>query len=147
MALDTKLCYSNLTIEEKEALKSLRDDTSIIIKEADKGSAVVIWDCKDYLIEAENQLLDSAVYEELKGDYISPLIKKVKYCLNKIKLRGDICQEMRTGRFYMLPKIHKGLNSVPGRPVISNCVYFTESISSFVDHYLQPLSKWFRSFT
>ena len=32
---------------------NLENDQSIVIKEADKGSAVVIWDKKDYLMEAE----------------------------------------------------------------------------------------------
>ena len=34
----------------------LRDDTSIIIKEADRGSGVAVWDREDYLKEAEKQL-------------------------------------------------------------------------------------------
>ena len=52
----------------------------------------------------------------------------------------------RLGRFYFLPKIHKRLNSVPGRPVISNCGYLTENISSFLDFHLQPLAKKVKSF-
>ena len=36
MAIDTKLSYSNLTKENRLALNLLRDDTSVIIKEADK---------------------------------------------------------------------------------------------------------------
>ena len=44
MAIDTKLSYSNLSKEECLLLNSLRDDTSIIIKEADKSLGVVVWD-------------------------------------------------------------------------------------------------------
>ena len=40
-SLDKKLSYSNLTKEETQAIYSLKDDTSIIIKEADKGSGIV----------------------------------------------------------------------------------------------------------
>ena len=36
LSLDKKISYSNLTKGERNALYSLRDDTSIIIKEADK---------------------------------------------------------------------------------------------------------------
>ena len=43
-SLDKKLNYSNLTKEERQAIYSLRDDTSIIIKEADKGSGIMVWD-------------------------------------------------------------------------------------------------------
>ena len=41
----------------------------------------------------------------------------------------------------MLPKIHKRLHDVPGRLVISNCGYYTENISSFLDYHLQPLAQ------
>ena len=50
------------------------------------------------------------------------------------------------GRFYLLPKIHKRLNGVPGRPVISNCGYFTENISEFLYYHLQPLAKTVTSY-
>ena len=33
------------------------------------------------------------------------------------------------------------MKKVPGRPVISNSGYFTENISAFLDHHLQPLAK------
>ena len=44
-----------------QAIYSLRDDTSIIIKEADKGSGIVVWDRKEYLAEARTQLKDKDV--------------------------------------------------------------------------------------
>ena len=49
-------------------------------------------------------------------------------------------------RFYLLPKIHKRLHDVPGQPVISNCGYDTENISSFLDFYLQPLAWEVKSY-
>ena len=52
----------------------------------------------------------------------------------------------RLGRFYLLPKIHKRLHSVPGRPVISNCSYATEKITEFLDFHLQPLSQQVKSY-
>ena len=60
--------YNNLTKEERDALYSLRDDSTIIIKGADKGSVVVAWDRKDYLKEAYKQLEDREVYEEVSND-------------------------------------------------------------------------------
>ena len=39
----------------------------------------------------------------------------------------------------MLPKIHKRLENVPGRPVISNCGTATERISEFLDFHIQSL--------
>ena len=50
----------------------------IIIKKADKGSGIVVWDSKDYLKEAEKQLGDKETYEELSSDPVGPLISIVK---------------------------------------------------------------------
>ena len=33
-----------------------------------------------------------------------------------------------------------------GRPVISNCGFYTENISSFLDFYLQPLAQKVKSY-
>ena len=41
------LTYYNLTKEERQTMYNLKNDQSIVIKEADKGSAVVIWDKKE----------------------------------------------------------------------------------------------------
>ena len=35
---------------------------------------------------------------------------------------------------------------MPGRPVISNCGYYTESISAFLDFHLQPLAQAVKSY-
>ena len=35
---------------------------------------------------------------------------------------------------YFLPKIHKDLSSVPGKPVISNCGTPAAKISEYLDH-------------
>ena len=73
----------------------------------------------------------------------------------KIDNRGDISREIldyflvnnpKLGRFYLLPKIHKRLFNVPGRPVISNSSFFTENISAFLDFQLKPLAKQVKSF-
>ena len=54
MALDTKLSYSIVTKEKLLALNSLSDNTSIIIRETDKGSGAVVWDREDYLKKKRN---------------------------------------------------------------------------------------------
>ena len=49
-------------------------------------------------------------------------------------------------RFYLLPKIHKRLSNVPGRPVISKCGYYTENISAFLHFHLQPFAQAVKSY-
>ena len=56
-----------------------------------------------------------------------------------------LVEDPKFARFYLLPKIHKRLHDVPGRPVISNCGYYTKNISSFLDYRLQPLAQKVKS--
>ena len=133
----------------------MRDDTSIIIKEADKVSDVVVWDREGYLKEAEKQLGDKETYEELPSGPVSPLISIGKGCLSGVKNRGDIpngtleyffVNKPKLGRFYLLPKIYKRLHNFPGRPVISISGFFTENISAFLEYHLKPLLQKVKSF-
>ena len=75
--------------------------------------------------------------------------------LEKIRKFGDLSQDTlnyflvkdpKFVRFYLLPKIYKRLYDVPGRPVISNCGFNTENISSFLDFHLQPLAQKVKSY-
>ena len=77
-------------------------------------------------------------------------MKVIKSVLRKVKNRRDISDETldyflvnnpRLGPFYILPKIHKRLHNVPGRPVISNLSNYTENISSFLDFHLRLLAQ------
>ena len=52
----------------------------------------------------------------------------------------------KLGRFYLLPKIHKRLQNVPGRPVISDSGYYTENISAFLEFHLKPLAQKVKSY-
>ena len=56
----------NLTKEEWKAIPHLAEDLSIIIKPAEKGSCVVIWDREDYLAEGYRQLSDHLTYTNVK---------------------------------------------------------------------------------
>ena len=49
MAIDTKLPYSSLIKEKRLAHNSLSDYTSIIIKDAGKGTDIAVSYRKDYL--------------------------------------------------------------------------------------------------
>ena len=129
--------FNNLTKEERNALHNLRDDTTIIIKGADKGSAVVVWDREDYLKEAYKQIENKDVYEKFQNDS-GILINTIMRALEKIRIRGDLpngtlsyflVKDPKFARFYLLFKIQKRLSNVPGRPVISNCGFYTDNIS------------------
>ena len=139
-------CHRNLTKEEQNALEDLRSYDDIIIKQADKGSAVVVMDKEQYVAEATGQLGDSAVYVSLELDPTGLMIEKINERLNKAYGDGHISDRTleyllvnggaRAGRFYLRLNYIRGC---PGGPVISGCNTPTEKISAFVDHHLKPL--------
>ena len=147
--------YSNMPKDEWDAVRSLADDRNIVIKRADKGSCVVIWDRNDYLLEAEKQLRDKKVYRDV--EYNVNILKDLAEASNEmfsgLKRRGFITEKQlkyftyeyrkatNFGKLYLLPKIHKRLFNVPGRPVISNYGTPAEKCSKFLDYYLKPVMQ------
>ena len=147
----------NLSREEDEALRALKENRRIIIKPADKGSAVVIMDRDQYLWEGYRQLNDQTYYTKLnKPIYLDtvPLADKIIQSLHDKKfinakprnyLMGN--SQPRPRRFYMLPKIHKDPSKwsrpfeiPPGRPIVSDCDSETYRTAEYLDHFLNPLS-------
>ena len=74
---------------------------------------------------------------ELIKQAFKPLLDK-GYISSK-NLEYLVVPKPRLGRFYLLPKIHKRLENMPGRSVISNCGTATERVSEFLDFHIQPL--------
>ena len=68
--------FNNLTKSELKALYDLKNDKSVVIKSADKGSADVVWDREGYIKEGEKQLGDVEVYEDFSND-AAPLLKTI----------------------------------------------------------------------
>ena len=85
--LQTKRCKDNLPPEERSALKLLRQRTDIIIKPADKGSAVVVLSKEDYIKEANRQLNESVYYRKLPADPTSQYTTEVKQCVDSMYQR------------------------------------------------------------
>ena len=92
LSLDEKISHSNLTKGGRNVSYLLRDDPSIVIKEAGKALTVVVWDREDYLKEVNSQLSDKDVYREVKSDAEGPLMKVIKSVFRKIN-SGDISDE------------------------------------------------------
>ena len=67
----------------------LKNDKTIVIQGADKGWAVVIWDRFGYIQEAEKQLGDKEIYEEVSNDP-QLLIGTIHRTVEKIRRRGDV---------------------------------------------------------
>ena len=133
----------------------LASNMSIVIKKAHKGSCVVVWDCDDYIAEASKQLNDESVYKsvKLKDKVLQDLAENSNGIFKGLKQKGKITEKQlkyftiehkkatNLGKMYLLPKIHKRLYDVPGRPVISNSGTPTEKASKFLDNHLKEVMQ------
>lgn len=138
----------NLTKSENIALSKLKNDESIIVLPADKGSTTVLLNKSDYTNEGLRQLNDSSFYTTVLSDpceQIVTVIRNYLSCYGPQEGLSDLDISMltppnpRTPHFYMLPKIHK--QGHPGRPIVASYDCPTERVSAFVDFHLQPLVK------
>ena len=114
---------------------------------------MVVWDKDNYIQEVEKQLVDKEIYEKVSNDP-QPLFNTIHRAVDKIRKREDqsadnikyfMVKDSKFARFYLLPEIHKRLENVPGRPVISNCGFYTENISFFLGFHLQSLPREVKS--
>ena len=143
----------NLSKEQRKALDALNNRDDLIITQADKGGAIVIWGIQEYLNEADCHLQNTEFYEVLPQDPFTEYQVQITNSLEKLYSDNLIDKKTTTAlkpvntkpaRFYLLPKIHKPNN--PGRPVISSTNCHTTKLSKFVDHYIQPLAKQLKSY-
>ena len=84
--------FNNVTKEERDALYSLIDDPSIIVKGVDKGSVVLVWDREDYLKEAYRLLHYKDMYGQVPDDP-SALANTLIKALEKLSLRGYLSKD------------------------------------------------------
>ena len=144
---------SNLTQEEKQRLNLLQNNQHIVVKPADKGSAIVIMNRTDYITEATRQLSDTKFYTKTQVDLTDPHINKITQTLSTMLRNDEIAQSVyrnlvpkdcKTPAFYFLPKIHK--QNITGRPIISGNNSPTEKISAFVDEHIKQFVPHIKSY-
>ncbi len=114
--LSNKYYRQNVTSKESKALKTLSENKDIIIRPADKGSAVVIMNRLDYLKEGYKQLSNESFYKHTKENLTNIFEKEISDLIEDMYQNGEIgekCKEYlsltqgRTSDLYLLPKIHK----------------------------------------
>ena len=101
------------------------------------------------------ELKDRKVYQEVRfsENILTDFFEKRNTMFKNLRRKGVILEKelkyfsfeykkaTNLGKLYLLPKIHKRLKNVPGRPVISNCRTPTEKVSEFHDHHLNPVMQ------
>ena len=157
----------NITQRQRNALSLLRGNNKLVIKEADKGTAIVIMNSTYYERKAEEILGDDSSYEKINSNDDSKIMKTITELTNKFtdELTDQEKKyltkfEFKTSNFYGLPKIHRSqditeaiqqqkteviniLNPVDLklRPIIAGPVCPTHRLSHFIDIILQPFAK------
>lgn len=138
-----KKIRANLSINEFNALKTLKSDESIVIVPADKGRTTVIMDKSDYE-EKMNSLLNGGQYLKIPKDPTTNIMNKIKsiikkqtpyLSINTIKRLSP--QYSKPPHIYGVPKIHK--NEVPLRPIVSSINSPNYELSKFLLPILNPL--------
>ncbi|XP_069465141.1 vomeronasal type-2 receptor 1-like [Ambystoma mexicanum] len=146
---------SNLSQKEILLLRNLGNNNGIVIRQANKGGAIVILDKQDYMAECERVLSDNISYRKVDRDPNPTLHKMIKEKVEKAvelewisKQEGEYLarESARTLVFYILPKIHKSLEKPPGRPTVSGVNSLLEPLSKFVDVYLRSFVMKMRSY-
>ena len=142
--------WSNLDNSQRQAIKSLADDDSIVIKPSDKDGSIVIMDTNEYEQECLSHLTDKSFYEELDQD---PNETYKKLFLNEIQDLSEkklitkfetytLQQGHRTPVFYGLPKTHKLFEKFPQlRPICSGHSSVSVRMSELVDSFLKAAAK------
>ncbi|XP_075187500.1 uncharacterized protein LOC142258789 [Anomaloglossus baeobatrachus] len=147
---------SNLSEEEWTALEKLERDQNLIIKPSDKGGNLVIMDHKRYLEMCNAILNDKDTYEIIPGDPTQEYLETLSQILEAAREEGILSlNEYKflkpnfpiTPTFYSLPKVHKGLEPLKGRPIVSGIGSLTQNCGIYVDRILRPFVDALPSFT
>ncbi|KAL9977158.1 hypothetical protein ACROYT_G014536 [Oculina patagonica] len=105
----------NLTREEQRALENLQSYDDIIIKQADKGSAVVVLDKGTYVQEAMRQLNDEEVYTSLDTDPTQEMVGRINDKIKECYVKGGI--EEKTKDYLLVTEDAKSYQSYISRGV------------------------------
>ncbi|CAC5412144.1 unnamed protein product [Mytilus coruscus] len=166
-------CRPNTSRQEWKKIYKLKNNKDMIIKEADKGSAVVIMDLNYYINIANNLLQDNTYYEKEKN-YNQSKIKKqiIIACIHLLRkgLTDKECDYLtnfkcKSSNFYGLPKIYKSNvirescknstsvcvniphpNDLKLRTIVAGPSCETHRLSNFLEIILKPILKHIPSF-
>lgn len=105
---------SNLSYQLRKAQENLAQDKTIIIKEVDKGGAVVVMDTDYYAKKIREMLSNEEFYNECNSEQDEMTFEQIVNLVNREG--GELLNEeidyltnfsFKTSYFYGLPKIHK----------------------------------------
>ena len=124
-----RLTRYNLSYDELQALRKLKNRTDVVIRQADKGGTFVVWREKipSDATQSSQQEVKSFIETAIGNNQLPPTATNINV------------EHPRTSKFYLLPKIHKPGN--PGRPIVSACSCPTELLALYLDHVTAPFVR------
>lgn len=142
-----RFIHRNINSKQQVAIQNLKLDSTVVIKQADKGGAVVVWPTEMYLKEGRSQVNNQMWYRPIKEDPVTLIQDIIAKILQKGVDDGYVGPKEldfltkkypRTPIKYFVPKIHKYLEEPPGRPIVFGCDSILEPISKYIDFFLKP---------
>ena len=150
---------SNLSVNVRQGLNSLRKRSDIVVKFADKNLGLVAVDTEWYLSQAEAHLSATClISSETQPAYMKitnldvPILELSVQLTNILERHGKrifpakikdfittFPQPMKPGRFYLTIKVHK--DPIATRPICSTIPWLTTPAAAWLDSKLQPLLK------
>ena len=162
----------NITRNERFAIDRLAKDTSIVIKEADKGGGVVIMNKEFYKTKLLEMLEDKSFYKQIENQTTKETMKKLKKKV--VSLLKEITRnernylldfECKSSMFYGLPKIHKSKlinkectqidaeyleildpEDLTFRPIVTGPACETHRLSNLIDILIKPFISKIQSY-
>ncbi|XP_070554647.1 uncharacterized protein [Ptychodera flava] len=153
---DTSSRRDNITKEQRQEIRKLRDEPSIYISKVDKGGSVIIWNRQSYIEVMKEHLSDIKYYQQISEDLTPTVHAKIVEQANKMENNSTIsateaaaiCYEHNITTPYMhgLAKWHKIQNpdtslhrKPPVRAIISQINSPTQRASIWLHHKLMDI--------
>ena len=133
---------SILTPKLKAAAKSLREDSTIVIRKADKSNMYVIMDRGEYDQKLREILSDESKFEKITRNPVDELKKKAYTIIKSVnqkcnkKLLKEPIGDFEPGYIYGNVKTHKPGNKL--RPIISQVTTPTYKTAKELDEIIKP---------
>lgn len=117
----------NCTRNQRQALQKLKNLPDVVIKPSDKGENVVLWPTKLYEKEALRQLRVPQCYKKLTYNPLTKFKMELTNIIEDAVAQNIISAQhgkylipefSGVSTLYLLPKVHKNLNTPPRRPIV-----------------------------
>ena len=137
----------NITSDQFNVIKGLRNNQEIVIQRPDKGGGVVVMDAEVYRSKLESLISDPAKFQKCAESQIPSIKREINSIAKKYKEDDHTKHifknlnrigEYGPGHLYGLPKIHKNPTDPPLRPIISMTGTITHDVSKYLNNIIRP---------